>query len=85
MAERSSIGFELIKQAVNRLKRLGFRNVNENNITTDEVYSFYFFKMLKEMLGESQEKDEAIQQLLEMVNNHISPNSKQKNKKSQTC
>lgn len=76
MAERSSIGFELIKQAVNRLKRFGFRNVNENNITTDEVYSFYFFKMLNEMLGESREKDEAIQQLLEMVNNRISPKFK---------
>lgn len=76
MTERSSIGFELIKQAVNRLKRFGFKNVNEGNITTDEVYSFYFFKMLKEMLGESQEKDEAIQQLLEMVNNRISPKLK---------
>jgi hypothetical protein len=54
----------LITQIINRLRRLGFVHVNKDNITTDEVYSHYFFNMLDEMQGENKETDKAIKHLL---------------------
>lgn len=68
MTDKLSIKVQLIKQAVNKLRIFGFTNVNEENIATDEVYSFYFLKMLKEMFGENPERDLAINQLLQTMN-----------------
>lgn len=68
MADKLSIKMQLSRQAVNKLRIFGFTNVNEENIATDEVYSFYFLKMLKEMLGENSERDLAINQLLQTMN-----------------
>lgn len=58
----------LIQQIVNRLRQFGFVHVNENNITTDEVYSLYFSKILHEKLGENPEIDPVIKQLLSSMN-----------------
>ncbi len=59
---------KLINQAVTRLRNFGFVHVNEDNIVTDEVYSLYFLKILKEMLGENAETDSVINQLLNTIN-----------------
>jgi hypothetical protein len=59
---------KLVKQAVNRLRKLGFVHVNKTNIETDEVYSLYFLKILKEKLGENEEVDIVINQLLITMN-----------------
>ncbi|MES2284437.1 MAG: hypothetical protein V4547_02030 [Bacteroidota bacterium] len=58
----------LIKQGVTKLKKFGFVNVNKTNITTDEVYTFYFSKIVQEMLGDHLEADVVINQLLESMN-----------------
>ncbi|MDO9185118.1 MAG: hypothetical protein Q7W13_03830 [Bacteroidia bacterium] len=58
----------LIKQGVSKLKKFGFVNVNKTNIVTDEVYTFYFSKILQEMLGVHSEADIAINKLLESIN-----------------
>lgn len=58
----------LIKQGVAKLKKFGFVNVNKTNIITDEVYTFYFSKILHEMLGIDLEADVAINKLLESMN-----------------
>lgn len=58
---------KLIKQMVYRLRMLGFINVNEKNITTDEIYGSYFSVILNKMLGESAEVDLAIKQLLKTL------------------
>ena len=68
MTDNQSIKSKLIKQAASRLRKFGFIHVNENNITTDEVYSQYFMKILNEMLGENTEKDLVINQLLKTMN-----------------
>lgn len=58
----------LIKQGVSKLKKFGFVNVNKTNIVTDEVYTFYFSKILQEMLGVHSEADIEINKLLESMN-----------------
>lgn len=77
MTEKLSIQLKLIQNAVNKLRNFGFANVNEENITTDEVYSFYFLKMLNEMSGENKETDSVINQLSELINRHVTPNLNQ--------
>lgn len=58
----------LIKQGVSKLKKFGFVNVNKTNIVTDEVYTFYFSKILLEMLDLHPEAGIAINKLLESMN-----------------
>lgn len=59
---------KVIKQIVSRLRKFGFINVNENNISTDEVYSVYYSKILNEQLGRDSEMDLVINQLLTAMN-----------------
>lgn len=40
---------KLIQLAIERLKRLGFTNVDTHTLFKDEVYRSYFVKMLKEI------------------------------------
>ena len=54
-----------IKQGVAKLKNFGFVNVNKSNILTDEVYVFYFSKILHESLGDNLDSDDVIHQLIE--------------------
>lgn len=68
MTDILSIKAKLVKQAVNRLRKLGFVHVNESNIKTDEVYRLYFLKMLQEMFGENAKTDIAINQLQKVIN-----------------
>jgi len=65
--KENTIEENLLLQGVTKLKKFGFVNVSKTNITTDEVYSLYFSKMLKEMLGGSLEKDLVINQMLETI------------------
>jgi hypothetical protein len=59
---------KVIKQVVSRLRKFGFINVNEGNISTDEVYSMYYSKILNEQLGGDPEMDLIINQLLTAMN-----------------
>ena len=38
----------IIQEAVNKLKKLGFVHVNADNIMRDEVYRIFFQKILKD-------------------------------------
>lgn len=58
---------KLIKEAVKKLKRFGFTYVMEENISIDEVYKFYFKKILLQNLGKNKETDKAIHELLEKL------------------
>ena len=68
MPNNTSIKDELINHIVNRLRKIGFLHVNKKNIITDEVYSHFFSKILNEKLGEDQELDLVINQLLTSMN-----------------
>jgi len=76
MKKKSEHNFEknLIKQGVAKLKKYGFVNVTKTNIITDEVYTFYFSKILHDRLGVNLDADAMINQLLESI--------KSKNKQS---
>jgi hypothetical protein len=58
---------KLIKQAVKKLKRFGFTNVTEENITIDDVYKLYFRKILLLNLGENKETDKVIHEMLDNI------------------
>ncbi len=58
---------KLIMLGVGKLKKFGFVNVNKTNITTDEVYSLYFSKMLREINGCSFGTDTVANQLLDSM------------------
>lgn len=64
MTDLLPIKTKLITRVVARLRKFGFVHVNETNIATDEVYRLYFLKILNEMLGENEETDIVINQLL---------------------
>lgn len=49
----------LLKQGVNKLKILGFNNVNVHNILIDEIYQLYFLSFLKN-ISYSKNEDEII-------------------------
>lgn len=80
MTDNLTIKNKLIGQIVNRLRQFGFIHVDEFNITTDEVYSLYFLKILNEMLGENIETDSVIHQLQEAVNVHNKTKLNKENK-----
>ncbi len=64
MPEAGHIKNKLIKQAVKKLKRFGFTNVTDENITTDDVYKLYFKKMMLLRIGENKETDKVINELI---------------------
>lgn len=55
---------KLVSQGVRKLKLLGFINVDEQNIVEDDVYRFYFIRILNSNLGENTEMDLAICELI---------------------
>jgi hypothetical protein len=55
---------EIIKTAVAKLKTLGYENVTEDNILTDEYYAAAFRKLLKSSRGGTKEYIKAIDNLL---------------------
>lgn len=57
----------LIQLGVEKIKKFGFVNITKENITTDEVYSYYFVIILNELLGTNPKVDEAINQLLDSM------------------
>lgn len=60
------IGLELIQLGIERLKRLGFDHVTEENIQNDKIYTPYFHQLLTDMMGESIEKDRVIKKILKL-------------------
>jgi hypothetical protein len=54
-------------QAVQSLKRFGFVNVTTDNITSDEVYRFFFGRFLKSRKGASSVLDTKIEELLKAI------------------
>lgn len=67
---------KLIKQAVKKLKMFGFTNVTKDNITTDDVYKLYFRKILLLNLGQNNDTDKVIHELLEKVKGLTESNKK---------
>lgn len=78
METDKTIKNKLLKQAVKKLKRFGFTNVTEENITTDDVYTLYFKKILLLNLGQSNETDKVIHELLEKIKELIGESKEQK-------
>jgi hypothetical protein len=68
MSATDSIKNKFIKQAVKKLKRFGFVNVTPENIMQDEVYKFYFDKMLRINIGCNAAWDTIIKKLLKELN-----------------
>lgn len=68
MITKVSLKDSFIKQIVSRLRKFGFVNVNKENIAIDEVYRFYFLKILNEKKGENKDLDIVINQLLTSMN-----------------
>ena len=62
-----SIQRRLTEQAVKKLRRFGFVNVTEENIITDDVYGLYFEKILLLNIGEDEETNKVIRNLLEKL------------------
>lgn len=68
MSATNSIKNKIITQAVNKLKKFGFVNVSPVNIMQDDVYKFYFDKMLRANIGRNAKWDTVINQLLKELN-----------------
>lgn len=58
---------ELIITGVGYLKKFGFRNVNKENILTDEVYSFHFKRFLMLGRGADSERDRITDAIIELI------------------
>ncbi|HYV93964.1 MAG TPA: hypothetical protein VE978_19455 [Chitinophagales bacterium] len=57
----------IIEQAVSKLKKFGFLHVNADNIMRDEVYRYYFEKILREEAWKNTERDAVIDELLREI------------------
>lgn len=57
----------LLKAGVKNLKEFGYPDVTTESILTDEVYKMFFQNMLEENLGNGNQVDEVINQLLKEV------------------
>nr|WP_294862004.1 hypothetical protein [uncultured Fluviicola sp.] len=55
---------QIISDCVKRLNRLGFKNVNEQNIFEDEVYKVYFLRILLGNLGRNASHDSLIKEMI---------------------
>lgn len=55
---------ELLREGVAKVKDMGFRMVNAENIYYDEVYSAYFQNLLLQKRGISKYLDEIIDELI---------------------
>lgn len=58
---------KLIDAGVKNLKTYGYPDVNKQNILTDRIYKAFFTSMLKENKGHSASIDNAIDDLLKIV------------------
>jgi hypothetical protein len=67
MKSHKEITEQLIKNGVKNLKQFGYKQVDENNILTDEVYSEFFVSMLENNLGFDKKVDEAINELINNI------------------
>ena len=54
--KKHNIKETLLKQGVEKPKRVGFVNVNKKNIIRDKVYNLYFLKILNEISGKIQKR-----------------------------
>lgn len=59
---------ELITIGVNKLKKFGYTNVNEQNILSDEVYKLFFERILIGLLERNKKEADTITQLLDKIN-----------------
>ena len=57
----------LLKAGVKNLKEFGYPEVTTKTILTDEVYKIFFKSMLEDNLGNGNQVDEVINQLLSKV------------------
>ncbi|MBC7485423.1 MAG: hypothetical protein H7282_01545 [Cytophagaceae bacterium] len=58
---------ELLREGVTKVKDMGFRMVDTENIYYDEVYSAYFHNMLIQKKGTSRYLDEVIDEIIKEI------------------
>ncbi len=61
------IKHELLREGVAKVKDMGFRMVNVENIYYDEVYSAYFQNLLLQKRGISKYLDEIIDEIIKEI------------------
>ncbi|MES2132319.1 MAG: hypothetical protein V4506_08200 [Bacteroidota bacterium] len=58
---------ELLELGIKKLKNFGFLNVNRKNVLEDAVYAYHFKKFMSFLLGQSEDLDLAIKELLTSI------------------
>lgn len=58
---------ELLKAGVKNLKEFGYPEVTTENILTDIVYKAFFKSMLESNIGVTNQLDDVVKELLEVV------------------
>jgi len=58
---------KLINLAIEKLKRLGFTNVNAHTLLEDEVYRSYYVKMLKDISSRKRNWHRTIETILKKI------------------
>jgi hypothetical protein len=58
---------KLVKEGVKKLRVLGFRYVNEENILSDEVYKIYFGRILESLPGNEAEETDIVKEILQQI------------------
>lgn len=64
-----SLEEQLIELGVESLKEFGYPEVNEENIFKIKIYSLFFKDILKENIGVDKNIDDAINKLIERIDN----------------
>lgn len=58
---------KLLELGIDKLKKFGFVNVTEKNVFEDEVYTYHFKKIIYFLLGQSEDLDRSIKELLTSI------------------
>lgn len=58
---------KLLEIGVDKLKNYGFVNVTKSNVFEDEVYRYHFKKFMSFLLGQNEDLDKSIKELLMFI------------------
>lgn len=58
---------QLLEIGVDKLKNYGFVNVTKSNVFEDEVYCYHFKKFMSFLLGQNEDLDKSIKELLMFI------------------
>lgn len=57
----------LLDIGIEKLRNFGFLHANKKNVFEDEVYKFYFKKIISSISGQSDDLDSAIKELFSSI------------------